>query len=231
MIKLRGNKITWILAGSILLLNVALFIWSMVAGEAIIAPIYFRFGFVPAIFLAAPFAPFSLLSLVTYFFLHGGWLHMGLNAAMLLALGTGVERNLGAKWLVLTLIISSLFALLLHLVLYPQSAIPVIGASGGISGLLAVVLVTMMGQNNPKKIATLIALFIAISFVFGMLGGPNGENIAWVAHIGGFAGGLVVAFILYRLQHRGGHRRSSQKQNHAQASGVVLPFRKPDPDA
>lgn len=226
MIKLRGNIITWILAGIILFINIPLLIFGFVSGAGAVAPFYFTFGFVPAIFLSEPFAPFSLLSLITYFFLHGGWLHLGLNTAMLLALGTGVERHFGVKWLLLGLAASSLASIFLHLVFYPQSTDPVIGASGGISGLLAIVLVNMMGQDSPKRILTLVLLFVAISAVFGFMGGPGGENIAWVAHIGGFAGGLAVAFILYRSRNSVPRSPAQQRNHRQQASAVVLPFQK-----
>lgn len=153
-------------------------------------------GFVPESFNANPFSPTVIASLVTHMFLHGGWMHVVMNLFMLAAFGSGVEKWLGAKRLIILFGVSALFGVAAHYLLNSGSAYPMIGASGGLSGLFAAAIVMLSrGQREMGGrvgILPFALIWIGLSIAFGMMGGPDGSMIAWAAHVGGFLGGFLV---------------------------------------
>lgn len=157
--------------------------------------IFSHFGFIPEQIRNNPVDAFSLASPITHMFLHGSWMHVIMNAFMLAAFGSGVERWLGFKRTLVVFVISGLCGAALHYVLNTGSPYPMIGASGGISGLFAAAIVMMnkSGQEMGGKVGILpfALLWIGLSIGFGMLGGPDGSLIAWAAHVGGFLGGFI----------------------------------------
>lgn len=160
--------------------------------------IFRSFGFVPGYYTGAlPFGWEALIGPLTFTFLHGSWTHILLNGFMMMAFGTGVERWMGGKRLFVFFMLCNLCAALAQFVFDPFSPAPVIGASGGLSGLFAAVLLMMqkeqgLGAGNRHGILPFILLWIAISVIFGLIGGPGQSSIAWAAHIGGFLAGFVL---------------------------------------
>jgi len=77
------------------------------------------------------------LTLVTSFFLHAGWVHLFTNAYFLVVFGDNVEEDLGGPWYGLLLLLGALVGCGAHAALDPRSAVPLVGASAGISGVLA----------------------------------------------------------------------------------------------
>lgn len=158
--------------------------------------IFTLFGFTPQTLLElAPLAP---LTLITYALLHASWLHVGMNVVMLVAFGAGVEKGFGMKSYLLIFWGSCVIAALVHFAIDPYSTIPIVGASGGISGLFGAALLLLREQGAPMRLLPLILLWVGISALFGFMGGPDGSSIAWVAHIGGFLGGLAITQYLRR---------------------------------
>ncbi len=141
---------------------------------------------------------------ITYMFIHGSWLHIGMNSVMLVAFGSGVEKWMGGKRMFTLFFLCGLAAALIQFILSPFSTNPMVGASGGISGLFAAVLLMfqMQGRMGTGKhgILPFIALWIGISVIFGLLGGPDGSTIAWAAHIGGFVAGLLLLKPVLRMK-------------------------------
>ena len=161
--------------------------------------IYIDFGFVSAKWSGdIEFRPIDILSLITVNFLHAGWFHLGINAVTLAAFAAGMEKRMGAKNMLIVFFLSSALACLTHLAVSPHSQEPLIGASGGISGLFGAVLVMLKHDNQlqGQRILPMVILWIVISVGFGMMGGPNDEQIAWVAHIGGFIAGLGISWLM-----------------------------------
>lgn len=160
--------------------------------------IFRSFGFVPGYYTGAlPFGWEAFAGPLTFTFLHGSWTHILLNGFMMMAFGTGVERWMGGKRLLAFFMLCNLCAALAQFVFDPFSTAPVIGASGGLSGLFAAVLLMMqqqqgLGSGNRYGIWPFIILWIVISVVFGLIGGPGGSSVAWAAHIGGFLAGFVL---------------------------------------
>ncbi len=148
----------------------------------------------------------GILGPITHMWLHGSFVHLGLNSIMLLTFGTGVERWLGGRRFLALFILCGMFGALCHFIFFPYSVIPVIGASGGISGLFAAILVMMQrsgmaGQNGKNSLLPFIIIWIVISVGFGFIGGPGGSSVAWAAHIGGFLGGFLVLSPMLKKRH------------------------------
>lgn len=159
--------------------------------------IYDHFGFVAGRYTGrAEFGWYALIAPFTYMFLHGGWMHLILNTFMTAAFGAGVERLMGPRRMLVFFVLCSLAAVLVQFALSPFSTDPVIGASGGLSGFFAAILILMqkMGVGGAGRygIWPFVALWVAISVLFGMMGAPGGGAVAWAAHLGGFAAGFLL---------------------------------------
>ncbi len=155
-----------------------------------------HFGFTPEKFHDGNIDIYALSSLITHMFLHGGWMHVVMNLFMLAAFGSGVEKWLGSRRMLILFFASGLLGVAAHYILNTASAYPMIGASGGLSGLFAasIVMINKGQREMGGRIGILpfALLWIALSIGFGMMGAPDGSAIAWAAHVGGFLGGFLV---------------------------------------
>jgi membrane associated rhomboid family serine protease len=155
-----------------------------------------RLGFIPERFQSGNIDLYTMASPFTHMFLHGGWMHVAMNVLMLAAFGSGVERWIGSKRMIVLFLLSGLFGAATHYVLNTGSSFPMIGASGGLSGLFAAALIMISrGQREMGGrfgILPFALIWIGLSIGFGTLGGPDGSMIAWAAHVGGFLGGFAV---------------------------------------
>ena len=162
------------------------------------------FGFVAANYIQGS-APFwqLLVSPFSYAFLHGDWMHIGFNVVMLLALGAMFERIIGARLFLLVFFACSLSGALLSFVLASDSAIPIVGAAGGLSGLFAGMIIVfhargIYGPISPKLarygVLPLLGFWLGVMILMGLLMG----GIAWQAHVGGFLCGVVLMMFARR---------------------------------
>jgi len=145
----------------------------------------------------------ALVDPVTYQFLHANLIHLGVNMLALLAFGSGVERRLGGGRMVIFYLVCGVASAAVHFVVYPTSLVPIIGASGAISGLFGGVLRLQFGggTGGRRGLWPIVIFWIVVNVVLGQAGMPGMEDtaIAWVAHLGGFAAGLL----LFNLAARG----------------------------
>ncbi|HEY6571809.1 MAG TPA: rhomboid family intramembrane serine protease [Candidatus Eisenbacteria bacterium] len=151
----------------------------------------------------------SIQPFFTSMFLHGSWMHLIGNMWFLWIFGDNVEDSLGS-WRFLTFyLLAGLGAGLAHYLLQPSSAVPTVGASGAIAGVLAGYLVLfpkarvttlvpigIFLQLMELPAMVLIGLWLAIQIGSAILSlGWSGGGVAWWAHVGGF----VVGVLLVRL--------------------------------
>jgi membrane associated rhomboid family serine protease len=171
--------------------------------------IFNTYGLVPARY-AGHYNPGSVverfLPFVTYLFLHGSWGHVLINSVWLLAFGPVVARRFGPILFLLFFVVCGIAGAVTHLFAYWGSTAPVIGASAAISGLMAASF-RMLPASSDKDTTALVpilsarilvwtALWVTINVFAGITGfgsgaGPN--MIAWGAHLGGYAAGLLLA--------------------------------------
>ena len=169
-------------------LNVALFGYQSALGPETARLITYRYGVVPYLLVREP----NLGSLTTPFtsmFLHGSSLHLLFNLAFLFLFGSGVERAIGAPRFVVFYLAAGLCAVLAHVLVEPDSRVPMVGASGAIAGVLGAHL-----RLYPQAGAV---FFIAVWFLLQLLNGlgtlglpQSAGSVAFFAHIGGFVAGL-----------------------------------------
>jgi membrane associated rhomboid family serine protease len=144
------------------------------------------------------------LAVLSSMFLHGGLLHLGGNMLFLWIFGNNIEDRLGIPVFVAFYLLSGLAAALAHIVVQPDSAVPIIGASGAIAGIMGAYLVWF--PNAPIKtlfIFIYIIFFREVAakwllifwFVLQFFTNAN-EGVAWVAHVGGFVFGVLVALVV-----------------------------------
>ncbi len=154
---------------------------------------------------AMAFVPF-----LTYGFLHGDFVHLTFNVLWFLIFATAVARRVGtARFLALSLI-SALGAAIVHLAFHWGSPVPVIGASGAVSGLMGAAFRFIFIDPDPattpvwpprrlpltsRPVLLASAVWVVLNVVLGLTGfapGGFGHAIAWEAHIGGFFTGLLI---------------------------------------
>jgi membrane associated rhomboid family serine protease len=201
----------------LILVNVMMFFWEVSLGPDLEGALS-AVAFVPARFWYAPFALPNLLSIALSMFLHGGFLHLGGNMLYLWIFGDNVEDTLGHGKYLFFYIACGFVATLAHAIVNPSSVVPSIGASGAIAGVLGAYLVLF-----PRtRVLTLIPIFFFITireipaivvlglwFVLQLFVGvgslgvqdAGAGGVAYFAHIGGFAFGMVLVLLL-----RGGRR-------------------------
>ena len=145
---------------------------------------------------------------VSYMGLHNDWTHLVLNSLWLLAFGPVVARRLGPVLFLIFFLICGVAGALTYVGFNWGSPIPVVGASGAISGLMAAALRMLPGQAPwaepvtaplaplfSRQILIFTAVWAAINILAGVTGlGVGGESglIAWQAHLGGFLAGLLL---------------------------------------
>ncbi|HKW52045.1 MAG TPA: rhomboid family intramembrane serine protease [Stellaceae bacterium] len=138
----------------------------------------------------------ALVDPVTYQFLHANFIHLGINMLALLAFGSGVERRIGGARMLIFFLVCGVAAAAAHFAVYPSSPVPIIGASGAISGLFGGVLRFQFsgGAGGRRGLWTVVIVWLVVNVAFGQTGMPGMEDaaIAWVAHLGGFVAGLLL---------------------------------------
>jgi membrane associated rhomboid family serine protease len=147
----------------------------------------------------------------TYTFLHGDWLHLGINMVWLAAFGSPLANRMGVPRFVLFWAVTGLAAAALHWAVHPFDQGPLIGASGAISGMMGAAArfafridrrggrAAFAGPALPigvvlrsRSVVTFLAFWMIVNLATGFYGfGPGADAaIAWEAHIGGFAAGF-----------------------------------------
>jgi membrane associated rhomboid family serine protease len=201
--------------------NVWVFLYELALGPGLEAFVQ-TWGFVPArYFLVAQIDPDNwaarYLPIFTSMFLHGGWAHLIGNMVYLWVFGDGLEDRLGHLRYLALYLLTGVGAALAHAYLYPTSAVPTVGASGAISGVLGGYLVLF----PAARVLTLIVLvffivdvveipavlYLGFWFLMQLLSGAfalavadTAGGVAWWAHVGGFMAGMAMVPLLRRRQ-------------------------------
>jgi membrane associated rhomboid family serine protease len=145
-------------------------------------------------------------------FLHGSWMHLGGNMLYLWVFGNNVEDAMGHVRFAIFYLACGAVAALAQAAQEPSSTIPMIGASGAIGGILGaylllhpharILVVVPFGFLIPLRIPAFIVLglWFVIQFIAtaSSTGDDGGGGVAYWAHIGGFAAGLVLVLVLKR---------------------------------
>jgi membrane associated rhomboid family serine protease len=201
-------------------INVLIFLWQLSQGPELNRLIYY-YGLVPARYTVPRLAEYfttgqQLFSLLSFMFLHGGFLHLLGNMWSLYIFGDNVEDRLGPLRYLAFYLFCGIASGLSHLILNLYSNVPTIGASGAIAGVMGAYFIL----QPQSKILTLVPIFIiplfveipafffiGIWFVLQFLnaaGSPaTAAGIAWWAHVGGFVFGIAFVKLFQKLPDKG----------------------------
>ena len=202
-------------------LNIVIFLIQMMHGSGIeFQRFIYTYGLVPARYTVPGASDLGLsgqaFALLSFMFLHGGFLHLLGNMWTLYIFGDNVEDRLGPMRYVLFYLLCGLISGFTHLALNANSTAPTIGASGAVAGVMGAYFLL----HPTARILTLIPIIIIPWFVeipaFFFLGlwfllqllnasadSGSGGGIAWWAHIGGFVCGVVLLKIFTLLPSAG----------------------------
>src|SRR5215211_1714569 len=189
---------------ALIVINVLFFLVELSSGDAFIQ----RWSVVPRRLLANPVGDF--ITIFTAMFMHGGWMHLLGNMLYLWIFGDNVEDRLGQVKFVIFYLLCGIAATFAQVLVDPNSNIPNLGASGAIAGVLGAYLLmfprgsvrVMMGRGIiPMPALIVIGFWALLQFLsgFGAIASTeqtSGGGVAYMAHVGGFVAGLVLAVLM-----------------------------------
>jgi membrane associated rhomboid family serine protease len=213
----RAPIVNWVLIA----INIGAFVWMQVllsgpgrGAEMRAHELLLQWGLVPKLILQHPVE--ALPSVLTSMFTHdpSGFAHIGGNMLYLWIFGDNVEDALGPVRYALFYLVCGVFAALAQILIDPNSVVPMVGASGAISGVLAA-----YGSRYPRSPITVVNPFLPLWFFFGLFLelpawllilqyfvvnllsgvaslGNQGGGVAFFAHLGGFVAGLLLIRVL-----------------------------------
>ena len=188
--------------------NVAVMVWVWATG-ADIAALALRFGAIPRELIAGA----DLATTLSYPFLHADVFHLAGNIYFLWVFGDNVEDAFGRLAFPLFYVVAGTGAIFAQALAYPSAGIPVIGASGAVSGLMGAYLVLYPAARMRVRVfwnvlelpcAFYILFWVGLQLLLMVFGIPG---VAFVAHLGGAAVGVAAGFmyrarVLPRLRRR-----------------------------
>jgi membrane associated rhomboid family serine protease len=214
--------VTW----GIIFACIATFLWQLSFSEGDSEALFFALGFVPrnlfdkAVTASVYGIPWPWVTLITSMFLHGGFLHLGGNMLYLWIFGNNVEDAMGHMRFLLFYLACGIAAALAEGIVNPHSALPMVGASGAISGVLAgyvliyprarvTVIIPLGILLYPTKISALyvVGFWFVLQLLNGVGAAPGTPGTAWWAHVGGFAAGFLLTPFLSHFPLFGRHTR------------------------
>lgn len=221
MIPLRDDNPTSIqpiLCISFIAINILVFLYQFSLGPQLEQVFIYQYGAIPAVLFGQESLPAEVavlppvMSLFTSMFLHGGFMHLAGNMLYLWIFGNNIEDVMGHRRFIVFYLLCGLIAAMSHAVTDTGSVVPMIGASGAISGLLGAYLLLY----PHAQVLVLIPLgfftrmiYIRAGWVLGfwffmqvlsggMSVGQKGGGVAFFAHIGGFLAGMLLIGLFKR---------------------------------
>ncbi len=199
-----GRRLTPVVTYVLIAINVLVFVLELSSGDAFIV----QWSFVPARFLANPAGEF--LTIFTSMFMHAGWVHLLGNMLYLWIFGDNVEDRFGHAIFLVFYLLCGIGATLAQLAFSLNSNIPNLGASGAIAGVLGAYILmfprarvnVLVGRFITPMSALVVIGFWIILQIFSSVGAftastqTEGGGVAYMAHVGGFATGMVLTFLL-----------------------------------
>lgn len=201
----------------LIIASVMVFLWELSLGDELERAFY-AFGTVPSVLFATARLPADVeaippaLTVITSMFLHGGWMHLIGNMLYLWIFGNNIEDAMGHARFIVFYLLCGIAATMAHALMEPQSALPMVGASGAISGVLGAYLLLYPHARvfvavpfglylHTTYLPALVVLgfWFVLQLVNSLLAPPGQGGVAWYAHIGGFVAGMaLIPFLKYR---------------------------------
>lgn len=201
----------------LIIVCVLTFFWELSLAEQLEGAFY-SLGVIPALLVGDEILPAELvvipawLSIFTSMFMHGGWMHLLSNMLYLWIFGNNIEDAMGHGRFIIFYLLCGMVAVFAQVLPDPDSIVPMIGASGAISGVLGAYLLLYPGARVLMAIplgiffyTTRIPAGFVLLFWFAMqlfssyMSGEQQGGVAFGAHVGGFVAGMVlIPFFRYK---------------------------------
>ncbi len=203
------RRTTPVVTYALIVINFLFFLVELSTGDAFIV----RWSVVPQRLLANPMGDF--MTIFTAMFMHGGWMHILGNMLYLWIFGDNVEDRLGPALYLIFYLLCGVAATIAQVLVDPASNVPNLGASGAIAGVLGAYLLMFPGGRVrvlmswgiiPLPALVVIGFWAALQFIsgFGAIATTqqtSGGGVAYMAHVGGFIAGLILAVIMGGTRH------------------------------
>ncbi|MDE2183906.1 MAG: rhomboid family intramembrane serine protease [Alphaproteobacteria bacterium] len=197
--------VTW----AIILACVVVYVWELRVGSAM-GPVYWHYGFTPRSLMSPqldagnPALP-PAATIFTSMFLHGGFWHLAGNMLYLWIFGNNIEDAMGHARFIVFYLVSGVAAALTMAFMDPSSTVPMVGASGAISGVLGAYMLLYPRARVTVVVPLLIILYpfrlsavwvvgawFAMQLFAATVSTPDSPGVAWWAHVGGFLAGAAL---------------------------------------
>jgi membrane associated rhomboid family serine protease len=200
-----------VVTAAIIVLNVLVFALEFIVPSSMLDAVASTWGLVPRRLVSLE--PMAFVTLFTSMFLHSGPAHLLGNMLYLWIFGDNIEGVLGSLRFIIFYLLCGIGAALGQTLINASSTIPMIGASGAISGILGSYLVlypraeveTLLFLGYFVRLVRLPTLVVLGSWIFTQLlsgvlslGMEATGGVAWFAHVGGFAAGVLLISVLRR---------------------------------
>lgn len=195
---------------------VLVYLWQFSLGPRAGERAVFALGLIPAVLFDLKQLPPALAvvppeaTILTSMFLHGGFMHLAGNMLYLWVFGNNVEDAMGHPRFLAFYVLCGTAAVFAQALPDPSSEIPMVGASGAISGVLGAYLLlypharVLVGipfgfviQTVRMKAGWVLGLWFLLQLVSSIFSG-GGPGVAWYAHLGGFVAGVALIPIFRR---------------------------------
>ncbi len=196
---------------SVIVICSLVFLWQVSLGQVAQQRIVYSLGAIPAVILEHARLPLEYavvpawLTVFRSMFLHGGWMHLIGNMLYLWIFGNNVEDVMGHGRFIVFYLTCGVMAVFAHALPAAESVVPMIGASGAISGVLGAYLLLYPHARVLVAIPFGIVLhtvrlpagwvlvfWFVLQIVSTLSAGSEGGGVAWGAHIGGFVAGMAL---------------------------------------
>ena len=163
--RIRTPIVTWSIIG----ICVLVFLWQVSLGEEQGQIAVFQFGMIPARLFGEAELRSELVvipawtTVLTSMFMHGGWLHLALNMLFLWIFGDNVEDSMGHVRYLVFYLACGIAAAMTQALIHPNSTIPMVGASGAISGVLGAYV--LLHPHATVRVLIFIGVFVTIAHV------------------------------------------------------------------
>lgn len=187
---------------SLIAVNVFIFLVPTM-GSVDPAAFFDHYGLIPVELIQTPVLAYP--HLFTAMFLHAGWGHLLGNMLYLWIFGNNIEDVLGKFRFILFYLLCGVIASLFHIAADLDSQIPMVGASGAISGILGAYIILFPKARVLTLVflgffitmiripaVVLLTLWMLLQIVSSLMSGGGGAGVAWFAHIGGFLAGMIM---------------------------------------
>ncbi|MEW6623936.1 MAG: rhomboid family intramembrane serine protease [Bacillota bacterium] len=200
---------------TLIIINIAVFAYQLMLNQQELIAFVHRFGVIPQVYTTyGPVAllvyqPMALFPLFTSMFVHGSFVHIIGNMLYLWVFGDNIEDKLGKFKFIMFYFAAGLIGNFAHIAANPTSAVPTIGASGAVAGVLGAYflafprakVLALVPIGFFLTITTVPAiLFLVLWFFLQLISGLTsigaGQMVAWWAHIGGFVAGASLWLLL-----------------------------------